>query len=87
MSDRLPGSSYDNPVWHRGFRIYVSDCGLFPQFAYEYVHDDYDGADDANDGRYGHAASIDACKVEIDDNYFCDDCEMPIERCKCEGET
>jgi hypothetical protein len=83
MSDRLPGSSWSNPVWHKGFRIYVSDF-MFPGMAYEYCHDDYDGADDANDNRCGHAASIDAAKFEIDAEFFCADCDRPVSSCVCE---
>ena len=53
-----------NPIWHRDYRIYVADCG---PYAYAYVHDDYDGADDANDSRYGYADTVEACKAEIDE--------------------
>lgn len=70
MSDRLPGTTYDNPVWHRNkWRIYLSDSIAPASMRYEYVHDDYDGAPDANDSRCGHEASIDACKQAIDDTY------------------
>ena len=37
------------------------------QFDYQFVHDDYDGADDANDRRAGHAESPDACRSAIDE--------------------
>jgi len=33
---------------------------------WHFVHKDYDGASDACDMRYGHAASVEACKGEID---------------------
>lgn len=70
MNDRLPGSCWSNPIWHREkWRIYLSDfagCNM----QYTYCHDDYDGAPDANDGRCGYAASIEACKVEIDEEYY-----------------
>lgn len=62
MSDRIPGSSYDNPVWYRGYRIYI---GMF--MPYDFAHDDYDGAPDAGDNRCGYGSSIEACKAEIDD--------------------
>ena len=42
MNDRIPGTTWDNPIWYRGFRIYVANhCFV----NYEYVHDDYDGAE------------------------------------------
>ena len=37
------------------------------QFDWQYVHKDYDGAEDAGDNRAGSAASWDACLSEIDD--------------------
>jgi hypothetical protein len=59
MSDRIPGSSYDNPIWVGKWRIYVSDNPLgMAQFTYAFVHDDYDGADDANDNRHGYARTV-----------------------------
>lgn len=64
MSDRIPGSSHHNPIWHRGYRIYVANEG---PHAYAYAHDDFDGADDANDSRYGYADTVEACKAEIDE--------------------
>lgn len=62
MSDRIPGLSWSNPIWHRNYRIYVGDYT-----PYEFVHDDYDGAPDANDTRCGHATSIEDAKAQIDD--------------------
>lgn len=62
MTDRTPGSSWSNPIWHRKYRIYVGDYA-----PYEFVHDDYDGAPDANDNRCGHASSIEDAKAQIDD--------------------
>lgn len=64
MSDRLPGLSWSNPVWHRGWRIYVTyDYGTPIAFS----HDDFDGAPDANDNRCGYAASVEEAKAEIDE--------------------
>lgn len=34
---------------------------------WHFVHDDYDGAEDAHDHRHGHAASLAEAKAEIDD--------------------
>jgi hypothetical protein len=64
MNDRIPGTTYDNPIWHRGYRIYLHDS---PEGQYAYCHDDYDGAPDSNDVRYGNAATVERCKREIDD--------------------
>ena len=66
MNDRLPGSSYSNPVWHGRWRIYLSDFD-HPETQYAYSHDDYDGAEDANDSRCGHARSIEHAKQQIDE--------------------
>ncbi|MEN3973084.1 hypothetical protein WJS89_10430 [Sphingomicrobium sp. XHP0235] len=64
MSDRLPGTSYDNPVWHRNWRIYLNDNGLRDHHSeWSYVHDDFDG----DDGRYGYAASVEDAREAIDD--------------------
>ncbi len=42
---------------------------------WHFAHDDFDGAPDANDNRYGHAASLEAAKAEIDawieENFDC----------------
>lgn len=64
MSDRIPGSSYSNPIWHGRWRIYVADCG---PYNYAYAHDDYDGADDAGDPRQGYAHTVEKAKAEIDE--------------------
>lgn len=67
MSDRLPGSSWDNPIWYRGYRIYPGEPETSHKFSIAYCHDDYDGAEDANDGRAGYAPSIAEAKQDIDD--------------------
>ncbi len=69
MSDRIPGSSWSNPVWHGKWRIFVG--GEMPGENYAYVHDDYDGADVAfeiasRDDRYGYARTVEEAKTEID---------------------
>lgn len=66
MNDRVPGSCWHNPVWYGKWRIYVSD--MDPNLPYEYVHDDYDGAEDAGDSRCGYGVSIEDCKSQIDDH-------------------
>lgn len=65
MSDRLPGSSWDNPIWYNKWRIYLSDDVEIHGYEYEYVHDDFDGAPDAGDSRCGIASSVKAAIVEI----------------------
>ena len=64
MNDRIPGTTWDNPIWYRDkWRIYVANhCFV----NYEYVHDDYDGAPDAGDNRCGHGQTVEECKAEID---------------------
>lgn len=69
-------SKADEPETYRDFRIYyepppipVRDCD------WHWVHEDYDGAEDANDNRYGHASSLEAAKSAIDEWHF--------DRCKC----
>jgi hypothetical protein len=32
-----------------------------------FYHDDYDGAEDANDPRHGYGPTIEDCKAQIDD--------------------
>jgi hypothetical protein len=70
MSDRLPGSSWSNPIRHGEWKIYLNDyVGPGDHIvAWAYVHDDFDGAEDANDNRYGYAATVEACKTQIDDH-------------------
>lgn len=59
MSDRIPGSSYDNPIWYGKWKIYIGSY-----FPYEYIHDDYDGEED---NRFGFCASIEECKQQINE--------------------
>lgn len=73
MTDRIPGSSWDNPIWHRRYRIYVGEPNIHPSLAYAFTHDNYEGGYyDAEgsvcegDSRHGYAATIAACKAEID---------------------
>lgn len=64
MSDRIPGSSYSNPIWYREhWRIYVYEPGWHWMLSYAFVHDDYDGE---GDPRHGHGATVEACQREID---------------------
>ena len=67
MNDRLPGLSWDNPIWYKGYRICLSDLYETHGFQYDYVHDSYDGAEDAHDNRYGQAHTVEEAKQQIDD--------------------
>lgn len=51
-------------ITHRGYEIYRPSYVPGPQFAWEYAHENYDGPED---NRIGRAASIEACKAEIDE--------------------
>ena len=67
MNDRLPGSSYYNPILYKDkWKIYI-DPDTWPPNAYAYVHVDYDGATDAIDHRYGFAFTIEEAKAKIDE--------------------
>ena len=54
------------PLWHGRWRIYLVD-NPYVNSRYEFVHDDYDGAEDSNDHRFGWAATIDQAKADIDE--------------------
>lgn len=63
MNDRIPGTTYWNPIWYREkWRIYLTGVDL-DDFQYTYIHDDYDGP---GDKRHGHAESVEAAKAEVD---------------------
>lgn len=64
-----PGSSWSNPIWYGKWRIYLSSYAMADGYKYVFCHDDYDGAEDANDNRHDHATSIEHAKQLIDDWY------------------
>lgn len=71
MNDRIPGLTWDNPIWHRGYRIYVDDCAGTRRQGYAFAHDDYDPtpvhADDPrSDNRAGWEPTVEAAKAAID---------------------
>jgi hypothetical protein len=71
MTDRLPGSSFSNPIKHRGWLIFLDDCAGTHPMGYAFVHEDYDPtplyADDGpSDQRHGWERTLDAAKAEID---------------------
>lgn len=55
--------TWSNPIWHGRWRIYRSHS-YFHNFAF--CHDDYDGAEDANDDRHGCADTVEEARAEID---------------------
>lgn len=59
--------TYSNPVMYQGYRIFHWDevdpaCNQF-----RFVHEDYDGADDAKDHRFGYGDSINDCIRQINE--------------------
>ena len=64
MSDKLPGSSWSNPIWQGKWRIFVSDSPYAPE-SFCFCHDDFDGAPDANDTRHGYGTTIQSCREQI----------------------
>jgi hypothetical protein len=73
MSDRIPGSSFSNPIKHRGWLIFLDDCAGTQHMGYAFVHEDYDPtplyADDGpSDHRHGWARTVEQAKAEIDDH-------------------
>ena len=68
MNDRIPETTWDNPIWYRDkWRIYKSWSNFVNN---EYVHDDYDGAEDSHDNRCGYGESVEACKAEIGERFY-----------------
>lgn len=49
--------------WH----IELDRSSLMPTNDWVWSHDDFDGADDANDSRCGRSGSLTACIADIDD--------------------
>lgn len=67
MNDRLQGSCYHNAIWYKNYRIYLSDLYETHGYQYQFVHDDFDGADDACDNRCGEAATVTEAMAMIDE--------------------
>lgn len=65
MTDRIPGTSYDNPIWHGKWRIYLEFNPGESRMDFAFVHDDYDGAPDAGDHRHGFGHTVEDCKEQI----------------------
>lgn len=62
-----PEPTWANPIWYGRWRIYRYDIAPYPDLKFAFVHDDYDGAPDAWDNRYGVAKSVEDAKAQIDD--------------------
>lgn len=54
------GGSWRHPIWIGKWRIYRSDEPLW-NLRWSFVHDDYDGTEDAYDNRAGCAVSVAKC--------------------------
>lgn len=67
MNNRIPGSCYRNPIWYKGYRIFISDLEGTHGYKYDFVHDNFDGADDACDSRCGEANTVEEAKALIDE--------------------
>lgn len=71
MSDRLPGTSFDNPIWHGRWRIYVDDCAGTRSQGYAFQHDNYDPTpvhsdDGPSDHRHGWERTVAEAKLAVD---------------------
>lgn len=60
----MSNPTWSNPIWHGRWRIFHSHH-FWQDFAF--AHDDYDGAEDSNDDRFGYAKTIEEAKAEIDE--------------------
>lgn len=57
-------------ITYREFHISRSSVSYMAETDWTYSHDDYDGAEDANDDRCGFAPSLEAAKCDIDEWWF-----------------
>src|SRR3954471_11511538 len=69
MSDRLPGSSHSNPLYHRGFAIW-SCTDDRDRHIFIWCHEAAD-LDDLYDRRHGDAPTIQQARAEIDEYLSC----------------
>jgi|GEM_PF-2848143 len=65
MSVRIP--TIDQPLAYGVWSISIGAPEMGHQHAFEYHHQDWDGAEDAFDVRCGYAASVEDAKRAIDD--------------------
>lgn len=52
---------------YRGYIVEPSDYSPAPAFDWSFRHEDYDGAPDANDQRFGYGGCPLSCMSQIDD--------------------
>ena len=57
--------TFQNAIMYRDYRIYHSDNSWVEKWSF--VHENYDGAEDAHDHRYGDAKTIEECIVSINE--------------------
>lgn len=60
------GSGAYADVKYRGWVIHYDPCLPVAYCDWGFAHDNFDGASDANDNRYGYAPTLEAAKREID---------------------
>lgn len=57
--------TYQNAIMYRGYRIHHRDSAYDKRWSF--IHDDYDGAEDAHDHRLGSESTIEECIVAINE--------------------
>jgi hypothetical protein len=72
MSDRIPGTSYDNPEWYKNWRIYRASYVPMKGMEMAFVHDEYDPTPiepfgPPSDHRCGFGHDVNDCKRQIDE--------------------
>ena len=63
VNDRIPGTSYDNPILYRDHKIYLAELS-FPECRWVWSHVDYDGPEDK---RAGYGPTQQSCIDAIDE--------------------
>lgn len=69
MSDRLPGSSASNPIWHRGYAIWYATDDR-DRHIFIWCHEAAD-LEDLYDRRHGDAPTIQQARADIDEFLAC----------------
>jgi len=77
MSDRLPGSSASNPLYHRGFAIWSATDDRDRQI-FIWCHPSAE-MDDLYDRRHGDAPSLHQARKDID-NFLAEQAEIAAQR-------
>lgn len=71
MNDRLPGTTWDNPIIYRG-HWHIARLIPIGKYDWGFAHEDW--KDDHHDHRYGAGESLDDCQRQIDD-MLCERCD------------